>query len=136
MDNLSIARRLMEDAFGKGKLEVVDMVVVSDMVDHQFGSHGAAGVKQIIRSLRQAFPDLHYSLLQSFVEADRVCVHYNARGTHRGNLGPWKATDKEINIDVIDIFRIKNGKIVEHWGVPDRLRQMEQLGIWPPKKRD
>ena len=53
-----------------------------------------------------------------------------AQGTHQGPLfGP--ATGKAITITVFDTCRFENGKIVEHWGVPDRFAQMAQLGLLP-----
>ena len=39
-----------------------------------------------------------------------------------------------MQITVIDIMRFRDGKLVEHWGVADRLAMMEQLGMKPPPK--
>ncbi|CAG0980297.1 hypothetical protein METP1_01734 [Methanosarcinales archaeon] len=57
-----------------------------------------------------------------------------ARGTQKGQFGPMPPTDKKFEITVIDIMRFKDGKLIEHWGVADRLALMEQLGMKPPPK--
>jgi predicted ester cyclase len=41
-------------------------------------------------------------------------------------------TGKPMTLDVIDIDRFDNGKLVEHWGIPDRLAVLLQLGMFPP----
>jgi predicted ester cyclase len=56
-----------------------------------------------------------------------------SRGTHRGPFMGLAPTGKTFAITVIDVCRFENGKIVEHWGVPDRLALMQQLGALPPK---
>ncbi len=55
-----------------------------------------------------------------------------ARGTNLGPLNGGPPTGRSFEIDVIDVVRVGDGRIVEHWGVPDRLGQMMQLGVWPP----
>jgi predicted ester cyclase len=57
-----------------------------------------------------------------------------ARGIQKGQFGPMPPTGKKIEITVIDIMRFKEGKLLEHWGVPDRSAAMEQLGMKSPPK--
>ena len=42
------------------------------------------------------------------------------------------ATNKKIDVEGVDIIRFKNGKAVEHWGVYDNMKMMQQLGMMPP----
>ena len=65
---------------------------------------------------------------------DKVWGRMTGRGTHKNQFGPLAATGKRFEITVIDIMRFHDGKLVEHWGVPDRLALMEQLGMKPPPK--
>lgn len=60
---------------------------------------------------------------------DRVWMRFAARGTNLGSVMGRPPTGKKMTIDVIDIARFKDGKIVEHWGVPDQLGMMIQLGL-------
>jgi predicted ester cyclase len=65
---------------------------------------------------------------------DDVWGRMTARGTQHGQFGPMPPTGRRIEITVIDIMRFRDGLLVEHWGVPDRLAAMEQLGMKPPPK--
>lgn len=56
------------------------------------------------------------------------------RGTHEHKFGPLYPTGKTFEITVIDIGRFESGKLIEHWGVPDKLALMEQLGMKAPPK--
>jgi predicted ester cyclase len=57
-----------------------------------------------------------------------------ARGIQKGQFGPLPPTGKSFEINVIDIMRFKNAKLIEHWGVPDRFAIMEQLGMKAPSR--
>jgi predicted ester cyclase len=102
-----------------------------DYREHQFGVHKTLdGFKQDIQYLRTAFPDLHLTIDDMVADGDKVWIRMTARGTNQGPLvGP--PTGKAMSITVMDECRFENGKIVEHWGVPDRFAQMAQLGLLP-----
>lgn len=132
--NIALARRVVEQGFGEGRLEIIDEIVADNFVEHQGGMNRTVeGPKSAIRDLHVAFPDISYRFINSVAEGDMITVHYRASGTHTGNLGPMGATGRTFEIDVIDIMRFSEGKLVEHWGVPDRLGMLESLGFWPPK---
>jgi predicted ester cyclase len=56
-----------------------------------------------------------------------------SRGTHRGPFFGLPPTGKPFTITVFDVCRFEAGRIVEHWGVPDRFALLEQLGGLPPR---
>ncbi len=88
------------------------------------------GLKEDIRYLRTGFPDFHLTIENSIADADTVWILMTARGTNHGHfMGP--PTGKPITITVMDVCRFENGKIVEHWGVPDRFAVLAQLGLLP-----
>lgn len=133
--NVQMARRIVEEGFGGNNPSVIDELASNEFIEHQRGmQNGKESTKAAIRSLRVAFPDLNYTHINSIANNDLVCVHYRAKGTHKGNLGPMPPTGKQFQIDVIDIMRFTNGKLTEHWGTPDRLGMLEDLGLWPPNK--
>jgi predicted SnoaL-like aldol condensation-catalyzing enzyme len=132
-ENEEIVRRLIDEGFNKGDLSIVDEVIASDMKEHQsFGvplPPGPAGTKIIITSLRGMFPDIKLSIEDSVTQGDRVWIRIKARGTNTGAVMGKPPSGKNMEIDVFDLCVVKKGKIVEHWGVPDQLSMLEQIGF-------
>jgi predicted ester cyclase len=128
--NKTVLLQLIEEGFNKGDLSVVDEVVAVGMKERQRGnSDGPEGTKEVIRTLRMWFPDFEMRVEDVAAVGDKVWARFVALGT---NLGPFMnnpPTGRKIRIDVVDIVRFKDGKIVEHWGVPDQLGVMLQLGL-------
>jgi predicted ester cyclase len=82
-----------------------------------------------VRALRAGIPDLHYTVEDAAAVGDKVWLRVRARGTDSGT-GQFghPPTGKPISIDVIDVARFANGQLIEHWGVPDRMSILQQLG--------
>lgn len=132
--NVLLAQRVVEEGFGANNPGIFDELASEDFVEHQRGmSEGKEAPKRAILSLHGAFPDIKYKLINTIAQDDLVCLHYNVTGTHTGKLGPLPASGKKFSINLIDIMRFRDGKLVEHWGVPDQLGLMTDLGFWPPK---
>jgi steroid delta-isomerase-like uncharacterized protein len=131
VQNLKVLRRVIEEGFNQGNYAALDALFAPDYQEHQFGLKTTLeGLKEDIQYLRAAFPDLHLTIEDSIADADKVWIRMTARGT---NLGPFigPPTGKSITITVMDVCRFENGKIVEHWGVPDRFAVIAQLGLLP-----
>jgi len=88
----------------------------------------ADGQKQRLAGLRAAFPDLQLTVEDIIAEGDRVAVNLTARGTHRGTFQGIAPTGKTVTVSAFEVVRIENGKLVEHWGGPDTLNLLQQLG--------
>ena len=132
----SIVRSLIEEGFNKGDLEVVDAITSPVLVEHQnFGpghAPGAQGVRAVVESLRRAFPDFRLTIEGLVADGDTVWLRMVATGTNDGSFMGHAATGRPIRIDVFDAIRIEDGRMVEHWGVPDRLGALLQLGLMGP----
>lgn len=128
----AVVRRLLDEGFSRGRLQVVDELVASDMREHQLRDPGhpagAAGVKAVIASLRSAFPDFELSIQDLATAGDVVWTRNLASGTHTGSFGNVPATSRRIAITVFDVMRVARGRIVEHWGLPDHFTLMRQIG--------
>ncbi len=125
-------RIVVEEAFGKGNVAVLDEVFASDAQEHQFGMPPTVeGLKRSIMSLRAAFPDLTLTVEAVVTDGDMVWGRATARGTHLGPFMGMPPSSKTFAIQVFDMCRFENGRIVEHWGVPDRFALMAQLGALP-----
>ena len=129
-------RHLIDEGFSQGRLEVADELVAPDIVEHQeFGpGHpaGPAGVKAVIASLRRAFSDFRLTIEDLVVADDVVWTRNVATGTNDGSFMGHPPTGRSIRIGVFDVLRVVDGRIVEHWGVPDRLGLLFQIGASPP----
>jgi predicted ester cyclase len=134
--NEQIFRILIEQGFSKGDVTVFDKHTSSGFVEHQYGfiPPDVEGVKKAINSLHKAFPDFSLTIEDIIIDSDKVWGRMTGRGTHKNQFGPLPPTGRQFEITVIDIMRFRDGKLIEHWGVPDRMALMEQLGMKPPPK--
>ena len=92
---------------------------------------GRDGVKGSIRVLRTAFPDLHLAVEDVAATDDRVWLRLHATATHEGPFMGLPGTGRRIDITVIDVGRVVDGRLVEHWGVADRFSVAQQIGLVP-----
>src|SRR6185436_12844822 len=128
-------RRIPEEIFNQGKLELIDELFIPDYVEHVplppgFPS-GAAGLKQFVSMIRTAFPDFHYTIEDLFGEGEKYAGRIAARGTHQNEFMGIPATGKKAQWAEIHIARMVNGKLVKHWAVQDTLGMLQQLGVIP-----
>ena len=130
--NIATFRRAIEEGWNRGNLVAIDELFAPDFIEHQAGiASGREGVKGSIQALRSAFAGLHLNVEDAIADGDKVWLRLQATGTHDGPFMGVPATGRPIDITVIDIARIVDGRLVEHWGVADRLRVVEQLGLTP-----
>jgi predicted ester cyclase len=134
--NEQLFRVLIDDGFSKGDVSVFDTYASPDFIEHQHGFHpaNAEGVKKAVNNLHDAFPDFSLTVEDLVSDGDKVWGRMTGRGTHKKQFGPMPPTGRTFEITVVDIMRFKDGLLVEHWGVADRLGLMETLGMKPPPK--
>lgn len=136
--NKRIGRLVLEDMWGKGRLELADRYYGSGYIDHvgkgpeSSTVQGADGIKQAVTMFRTAFPDLSYAVDDEIAERDLVMARFSARGTHLGPFLGVPATGRAIAYTGIDVNRIRDGRIVESWVHYDALGLLQQLGIVGP----
>lgn len=128
---LHVLRQIVEKGFGNADLDIIDQLIDDNWIEHQFNLKGGKQVlKKAILSLERAFSNRHYELSNYSVNGDLVWVHYHYSAIHTGPFMGIGATGKEIHIDVMDIARIEDDRLVEHWGIPDRFALLNQLGFF------
>jgi predicted ester cyclase len=131
-DAATLFREAIERGWNNGDLAAIDDLFADDFVEHQTGiGPGREGVKGSIRFLRTAFPDLHLEVEDQATVGDRVWTRITGTGTHLGLFGEAPATGRPIRVDVIDVVRVVDGRIVEHWGVADRMSVAQQIQAVP-----
>jgi steroid delta-isomerase-like uncharacterized protein len=134
-DNKAIVRRFYEEVWNKGNLTVADQLLAPDVLDHTAPPGlppGREGHKQLVTMFRTPFPDLDSTIEDQVAEGDTVVSRLRVRGTHQGEFFGVPPTSKQFTITSIDLDRIGDGKIVEHWSIADQLGLMQQLGIIAP----
>ncbi len=130
-ENKALARRYIEQVLNEGNLNVLDELASPNY--RRYLSPTAAPLtrevqKQRLAGLRAAFPDIHLTIEDMIAEGDRIAIRMTLRGTHRGTLLGIAPTGKPVMASAFDVIRIEDGKFVEHWGGPDMLNVLQQLG--------
>ena len=82
-------------------------------------------------------PDVKVIVEDVFVSADgsRVVGSYRYEGTHTGNFLGYSATGNPFAMRSIDIWRVENGRFVEHWDELNTLDVFIQIGAVPPPRQ-
>ena len=132
-ENKAKMRRLLEEAFGQGNVDVVDEVLDPDFVCYDPNSEtgeirGADTIKGEIEYFRSAIPDLTYTIEVQIAEGEKVVSRYTVSGTHQGEFFGVAPTGERITMSGISIDRFEGGKIVEEWPEYDLLGVMRQIG--------
>lgn len=132
-DALTVMRRIFDEGFCTGQDAIVDELCSPDLVEHQFGLAGTGAeairnVKAAIRQVHAAIPDMSATIVDAVQSGDTIWVRVRVTGTATGPFfGP--PSGRPVDITVIDVARIADGRIVEHWGVPDRFALLAQTGV-------
>jgi predicted ester cyclase len=130
---LTVLRRIFAEGFATGEATVVDELCSPELVEHQFGLAGTGRdaierVKQAIREVHAIIPDLSFVIEDTVETSDTLWARVRVRGTATGAFfGP--PSGRPVDVTVVDIVRVVDGQIVEHWGVPDRFALLAQTGV-------
>lgn len=132
-ENKAIVCRFFEEGPSKGNLDIADELLSPDFTMHTPlpASPGIKGINEVITTCRAAFEHLNVTVEDLTAEGDNVVARFTAHGIHKGSFMGLSATGKPITMTGIEIFRIKDGKIVELWAEANLLGLMQQLGISP-----
>ena len=134
--------RVFDEAFNNGRLEVIDEIVAAGAVDHQhpdeprFGEH----LKQVVRAMRIAFPDLHFEVTLMVADDEWVAVHSVMTETNTGELRrplmlPPGAppvlppTGRPVRVVHMHMIRFQNGLNTELLHLMDTMAMAGQLGL-------
>jgi steroid delta-isomerase-like uncharacterized protein len=132
-ENKAVIRRLVEEVYNEGNLDVVDELVAADVFNHPAvpeHRHGIDGFKHVIEWIRDIGPT-HYDIDDIIAEGEKVAVRMTVSGTQTGPIRDIPATGKSFSVDYVHWFRMVDGKVAELWAVRDDLTRMQQLGLLP-----
>jgi predicted ester cyclase len=120
-DNKAVVRRAVDEVLNAGNLDAIDELYSPAMAD---------GVKRWIAPFREAFPDVSMEVVDLIAEGDKVVARFLCSGTHTGEWRGHAPTGRRFErIDEVYIFGVRDGLIVNAWGIEDTLTRLRQLGL-------
>jgi steroid delta-isomerase-like uncharacterized protein len=131
-ENKTIVRRFVDEVQSGGNIDAIDELCAPEFVNHSAPPgvpSNCEGAKQVMAMFRQAFPDSYFTVEDMVAEGDKVATRKTFHGTHQGEFMGIPPTGQQVSVGLIDIVRIADGKVVEHWSMGDNLGMMQQLGI-------
>jgi predicted ester cyclase len=131
--NREAVRRVYDEVLNTGKLELLAQMVSDDYVAPD-GKRGAGALSERLGKLRDAFPDIHYTVEDLVVEGERVAVRWTWEGTHLGP-GPFRVlapTGKRVKNTGMAVYRMRDGKVVGIVMETDRLGFLQAVGVVAP----
>lgn len=137
-DNAALARRIYE-AFNEDDFDFVLDNATED-VELMMASlgqtlRGREGFEQMMRGWKGAFPDMKIEATNQVADDDGVAVEFIARGTHTGTLigpaGEIPATGRSVELKVVEVWKVRDGKVASLHNYQDSTSLMQQLGLMP-----
>ena len=130
--NKEVVRTCHEEVWSKGNVDLIPELYTEDFVCHfAVGPEwrGLNDVQAQVESIRTGFPDWRENIQRLVAEGDYVVSYFKSSGTHLGAFEGTAPTGNHVKIDEFALFRMKDGKIAEQWGLPDIHRMNIQLGV-------
>ena len=127
--NKEVVELLYNMVFRGHDFSRLDEIMRDDYIQHNEDvAGGKEGFRQFFEQTFKSIPDFSYTMKKIVADGDIVMMYSSTTGTHTGEWIGNPATGNKLNFDVVDIFRIQDGKIAEHWDVADTLKLFQQLG--------
>jgi steroid delta-isomerase-like uncharacterized protein len=134
LENATVIRRFAEDVITQGDLDSAARFVWEDVVEQvplPGQGPGLEGLKDILRGMRAAFPDLNFAIKEQIAEGDKVASRFEWAGTHQHEFLGVPATDRQVRVWGVVIDRLEEGRIKDTRIIMDMLGLMMQLGVLP-----
>lgn len=135
-DNCSVVRRFIEETINQGRMESAAEFVWEDVVEQvPFPGQGPGleGLKDVLRGMRNAFPDLHFGIEEQIAEGDKVLTRFEWTGTHRNEFLGVPATGRSVKVWGMVMDRLQGGRIKETRILMDIFGLMMQMDAIGPK---
>ncbi|MEX0875608.1 MAG: ester cyclase [Actinomycetota bacterium] len=134
--NKAVVRRWVEDVQSDHRFEVMEEIFAPDIVNHDRpgglpSPQGIEGIREFFKGIVAAFPDFKAVIEDQIAEGDKVVTRKTISGTNQGEFMGIPPTGKRMEVPVIDVFRVVDGKCTDHWSVVDQMGMMQQLGLMP-----
>ena len=131
-ENIRTIRLVLKELFGEGNLDATEELIHPNFVNHEAppgNPQGREGLRETITWLRGLWGPMRAEIHDEICEGDKVVARVTMHGRHVGEFLGRAPTGKEFATKQIHIWRIEDGKLIEHWSVRDDLGQALQLGL-------
>ena len=129
--NKAIVRRYFTEVLTAGNLELIDTLIAQDYVSHYPAGYELGGgpedVRQIVSSVRRAFPDVHFTVEDLIAEGEKIVCRWTFQGVQEEDFMGIPASGRKATVMGIAIYRVINERIAEAWFTWDALGLMRQL---------
>src|SRR5262249_12445781 len=132
-NNIEIITRF-EHAFRAGDQATIDELCDSDLVDHNPAPDQAptlAGFKQKVAGYTAMFPDLDEDLRDIIASGDTVATRWLVTGSLQQEFLGIPPAGQRIEVEGMNFYRLRDGRVTEIWTQSDALGMMQQLGAIP-----
>lgn len=129
--NLDILHQYLREVWDEGDIDAVERYLAPTYVRHGSPTEPPIDRKEQmskLRSFRDAFPDIELVLEEASADRDLVWFRSTMHGTHEGDFLGMPATGRRVEVSLLDLWRVSEGRVVEQWGGPDVLDLARQLG--------
>lgn len=131
-ESIAIVRRYIDEIQNGHDLEAITDIFAEGFIDHTASGGGVfvgglEGLKQGYATFLAAFPDLHATVEDIIAEGNKVVAYKTLRGTHAGDWLGMPATGNCVEFKIISIYKVKDNKIAEFWGLQDEMSLRGQL---------
>jgi steroid delta-isomerase-like uncharacterized protein len=130
--NKATVLRLYQELFNNGDSSVIDAIIANDITiyDPIMGDmHGIEAFRQFFTVFRSAFPQQNTTVEMLVGEGEFVAALHTHNGVNNGDFMGMPATGRTIRVTGLELFRLRDGKIVELWRHDDDAGLMRQLGL-------
>jgi len=137
-ENRQIVNGFTEEVLNRGNIDAAGKYFWDDMVEQvplPGQGPGIEGLKDVLRGMKAAFPDIHWKIEEQIAEGDKVVTRFEWTGTHRGTFFGVPATGRPVKVWGVVIDRLENGKIKDTRIIMDALGLMMQMGAFPAPQR-
>jgi len=119
-----------EQVFGQKDLSHLDQYIKQNYIQHNpLVGQGIEGFKAFFADWFKQVPDFKYDLEKIIINDDHIWVYGTYSGTQKGEWLGIPATNKAYRFNAVDIFRVEEGKLAEHWDVLDVYTLFKNLGV-------
>lgn len=132
VDNKTLVQQFFDEVINQRNLAALGQFLSPNAINHTVPAGLPQEPNQFLGLHLGAFPDMRATVEDLLADGDKVIARVSYQGTHQGAIMGIPPTGKQINVMGINIFRIANGQLVEHWGLADRITALRQLGVVPP----